>query len=189
MKNNLSIVRQQFAQCVFNHKIHEKAHDRLIECQKKIKWVNIVLLWLILLFIILQIKYPTQSYFSAISIGITVFEILFLFAQKEFSIEEKAIWHKKIAIQYLWLRDKYKNFIVDIMNGLDDWIASSKRDLLQEQYQIISSLSIDTKPLDYVQAQKKLLGKTNTDEEFTRSNDEINRFLPGDLRLTDDNTH
>lgn len=29
MNNNLSIVRQQFAQCVFTHKVHEKAADRL----------------------------------------------------------------------------------------------------------------------------------------------------------------
>jgi len=182
-KNNLSIVRQQFAQCVFNHKTHEKASDRLDALQDKIKWVNIVLLAFVIVFLVLQIKYPDNFLFGSISIAITIFEILFLFIQKEFSIEDRAKEHKKIALQYLGLRDKYKNFVFDIMNHLESEKIVSKRDLLQDQYQIINSLSLQTTYADYEKAQLDLLGKTNKDEQFTWSDAEINRFLPKDLHI------
>ena len=119
-KNNLSIIRQQFAQCVFNHKVHEKASDRLDVVQDKVKWANIVLLALVIVFLILQIKYPYNFLFGSISIIITIFEILFLFIQKEFSIEDRSKEYKKIALQYLGLSDKYKNFVVVVMNDLEN---------------------------------------------------------------------
>lgn len=182
-KENLSIIRQQFAQCVFNHKIHEKASDRLDALQGKVKWINIIILAFVIVFLVLQLKYSDNFIFGGISIAITIFEILFLFVQKEFSIDDKAKEHKKIALQYLGLRDKCKNFVVDIMNNLENEKIISKRDLLQEQYQIISSLSPQTKYEDYTKTQIHLLGKTNTDEEVTWSDAEINRFLPKDLHI------
>lgn len=182
-KNNLSVVRQQFAQCVFNHKIHEKASDRLDALQDKIKWVNIIILAYVIVFLILQIKHPNNFLFGSISIAITIFEILFLFIQKEFSIEGRAKEHKKIALQYLGLRDKYKNFVVDIINHLESEKIVSKRDLLQDQYQIINSLSPQTTYVDYEKAQLDLLGTTNKDEQFTWSDAEINRFLPKNLHI------
>ncbi|OGF22743.1 hypothetical protein A2Y83_03825 [Candidatus Falkowbacteria bacterium RBG_13_39_14] len=106
-KNNLSIIRQQFAQCVFNHKIHEKASDRLDDLQSKVKWMNIIILAFVIVFLVFQLKYPDNFIFGGISIAITIFETLFLFVQKEFSIDDKAKEHKKIALQYLGLRDKY----------------------------------------------------------------------------------
>lgn len=182
-KNNLSIIRQQFAQSVFNNKIHEKACDRIEKIQWKIKWLNIVVLLLVIVFLILQVKYPDDFLFGSISIWITVFEILYLFIQKEFSIEQKAQEHKKIALKYLELRDKYKNFIVDISNWLNNDNLVAKRDLLQEQYNIITWLAPQSDYKDYKNAQLSLLWTNNTDEEFTWSNKEINRFLPKDLHI------
>ncbi len=182
-KNNFSVLRQQFAQCVFNHKIHEKACDRMEKFQSKIKWLNVIVLLFVIVFLLLQTKYPDNSLFGSISIWITVFEILYLFIQKEFSIEQKAQEHKKIALQYLWLRDKYKNFIADIMNDLSNNLVISRRDLLQDQYKIITSLAPQTTYEDYKNAQLTLLWTTNSDEEFTWSDKEINRFLPKDMRI------
>lgn len=183
MNSNLSIIRQQFAQCVFNHKIHEKACDRLEKTQWRIKWISIADLFFVLLFLILQIKFPDNNIFGGISVGLTVFEILFLFFQKEFSIEERAQEHKKIALQFLSLRDKYKNFIVDIINNLSVSEIAWRRDLYQEQYQIITWLSPQTTYADYKKTQLSLLWKLNSDEEFTWSEKEINRFLPKELHL------
>ena len=59
----------------------------------------------------------------------------------------------------------------------------TERDLLQEQYQIVSSLSPQTNYNDYKKAQLALLGKKVSNEEFTWSEEEINRFLPKDLKL------
>ncbi len=181
--NNLSIVRQQFAQCVFNHKIHEKACDRIEKINSKIKWGNMGILSLVIIFLVLQLKFSENFIFGGISISITVFEILFTFIQKEFSFEEKAREHKRIALKFLSLRDKYKNFIADIMNNLEDNKIVSKRDLLLDQYQIISELSPQTSDEDYTSTQLSLFGKTNTDEEFTWSDREINSFLPKELHI------
>ena len=181
-KNNLSIIRQQFAQCVFTHKTLEKASDRLNAVNTKIKWANVIILAFVLVFLILPIKFPQYSFLNNVAIAITVFEILFVYLQKEFSFEDKAIEYKKIALKFLELRDKYKNFILDIMNGLEEKEIIIKRDLLQEQYQLISSLSPQTNYDDYKNAQLALLGENISDEEFTWSDDEIDRFLPKDLR-------
>jgi len=182
-KNNLSIVRQQFAQCVFNHKIHEKACDRLERFNNKIKWGNFILLALVIIVLGLQLYFSKYFISGVISISITVIEIVFLFFQKEFSFEEKAKNSKKIALQYLSLRDKYKNFIADIMNDLDENIVILKRDSFQEQYQIINNLAPQAEPIDYSKSQSSLLKTNNTDEEFTWSDREINSFLPKDLHI------
>lgn len=184
-KNNLSVIRQQFAQCVFTHKVLEKATDRFERVNTKIKWLNIAILGFVLAFLILPIKFSECTFLTDIAIAITVFEILFIYAQKEFSFESRAKEYKKFALKFLELRDKYKNFIVDIMNGSDEKTIITKRDLLQEQYQIISSLSPQTNYDDYQKAQMSLLGKTVSDEEFTWSDEEIDRFLPKELRLVD----
>lgn len=181
-KNNASIIRQQFAQCVFAHKILEKATDRAEGANGKIKYANVVILAFVVIFIILPIKFPEYTLLNNVAISITIFEILFVYMQKEFSFEDRAREYKKFALKFLELRDKYRNFIVDIANELGKEEISIKRDLLQEQYQIISSLSPQTNDDDYKEAQFVLLGNNNSDEEFTWSDEEIDRFLPKELR-------
>lgn len=182
-KKDLTIIRQQFAQCVFSHKVQEKAVERIEKIVTKIKWMNVWLLGFVLIAIILQLKFQQISLLGDFGIAITIFEILFLYLQEEFSFEKKATEHKRAALKYLELRDKYKNFIVDIMNGAEEKKIILKRDLLQEQYQIISDLAPQTEYSDYTKAQLSLFGKTNTDEEFTWSDDEIDLFLPNELKL------
>jgi len=183
MDKNLTIIRQQFAQTVFNHKIQEKAADRNDEYNDYIKYVSIWILFLVLIFFALQIKCPSNWLFWSIWIAITIFEILFQFIQKEFSFSEKAKQHKLTALQYLSLRWKYLNLVWDCFNWLDPKQINLSRDLLQEQYNIISNIAPQTTYDDYKKTQLALLWTTNTDEEFTWSDDEINRFLPKDLHI------
>lgn len=180
---NLSIIRQQFAQCVFTHKVHEKAADRLWKYDNIIKWWNFILWALSISFFVIEIYFKKDFPFGGIAVSIAVFEFLFTFFQKEFLFWEEANAHKKIALQYLALRDKYKNFIADIMNWLSESDIVAKRNLLQEQYQIINQLALQTSYEDYKKAQNSLLGTNNSDEEFTRSDREINRFLPKELHI------
>jgi len=181
---NLAIIRQQFAQCVFNHKIHEKAADRISKYCGYIKISNIIVWCISFLLLILWFISPNIRYLSYIASWIAIFEIMFSFIQKEFPFEDMVQNHKNIAIQYLWLRDKYKNLIADIMNNsIKAEIISERRNQLQEQYQIICSLSPNTAWKDYKNTQLVLLWKEKTDEEFTRSEKEINRFLPNNLHI------
>lgn len=181
--NNLSIIRQQFAQCVFTHKVHEKAADRLLKCDNKIKRWNFILWAVSVSLFILELYFKKDFPFGGFAIWIAIFELLFTFFQKEFLFWEDANSHKKIALQYLALRDKYTNFIADIISGLSEADIIVKRDSLQEQYQIINQLALQTTFEDYKEAQRSLLRENNSDEEFTRSDREINRFLPKELHV------
>jgi SMODS and SLOG-associating 2TM effector domain family 4 len=183
MNNNLSIIRQQFAQTVFNHKIQEKASDRNEKNNDYIKYISIFILFIVLIFFALQIKYPNNWLFWSIWIWITIFEILFQFVQKEFSFSEKAKQHKLTALQYLSLRWKYLNLVWDCFNWVDEQEIILHRDLLQEQYNIISNIAPQTTYDDYKKTQLALLWTTNSDEEFTWSDREINLFLPSDLHI------
>lgn len=182
-KNNLSIVRQQFAQCVFNHKVWEKASDRAKKYDDIFAIMDISVLCLIIVFLILELKFSGSFIFGGISISLGVFDILFKIVQKEFSFKERSKEYKKFALKFLELRDKYKNFLVDIMNDLEDEKVIDKRDLLQNQYQIICDLSLDVNKKDYEEAQLSLLGTMKRDEEYTWSDREINRFLSEELRI------
>src|SRR3989338_8691790 len=114
---NLSIVRQSFANTVFTHKVQEVAADLQGNKALKVKIVNIALVALVLIFLILQLIYTNESVYSYIGIVLSVIEIIFLIFQLSFNFEEKAGLHKNTALKYLELRDKYPNFIADIMNS------------------------------------------------------------------------
>jgi len=183
MKNELAVARQMYAQCVFNHKVHEKACERLESTRNKIKIINIFDLFLILLFLVLQIYFPTNSIFGAISIGLTVFEITFLFMQKEFPFDEKSKEHKRIALRFLSLRDQYLAHISELMSDSIQLEAIKFCDSLMNNYHLICDLAPQTTYKDYQNAQITLLGMTKNGEEYTWSNAEIDRFLPETMRL------
>ena len=83
------------------------------------------------------------------------------------------------------LRDKYRSLIVDIMNDtISEQSLISKRDLLQSEYQVISDLSPQTGGNEYEEAQKRLnMRGVVKSEQFTWSDEEVDRFLPEELRL------
>ncbi len=180
---NLSTVRQSFAQCVFNHKVHECAVEEKNKYSLWIKISNIVLVSLALIFVIIQIKNPTEIHISYIASSITIVEVLFLIIQLFFNFDNQAIQHKNSALSYLELRDEYKIFICDIINEIPKNSIISKRDLLQDKYKTITKLSPQTNSSNYKEAQKKLLGQTESDEQYTWSDKEIDRFLTDELKI------
>lgn len=181
---NLSIARQQFAQCVFTHKVQESAVERNAKYSSRIKWGNIIIVSLTLIFLVLQVFNQKNIVYSYIAAGVTLIEIIFLIVQLNFNFDNKMSEHKDSALKYMALRDKYKNFIVDIVNSsLSDREIRNKRNVLQSEYQIISDTAPETNSKDYGKAQEKLFGKKKNGEEFTWSEDEIDHFLPDTLKL------
>ncbi|QQS59470.1 SLATT domain-containing protein [Candidatus Peregrinibacteria bacterium] len=186
MKNsNLEVVRHSFANTVFTHKVQESAAERTHEYVFWVKFVNILMVALVLLSLSLQLAYLEQPIFSSIGIGLTIAEIIFLIIQLTFSYEAKEVSHKNAAIKYLGLRDRYKNFIADIMDEeISKAELKAKRDAFQTEYQQISDLAPQTCQKDYDKAQEKLNKKgVVKGEEYTWSDEEIDRFLPESLRL------
>lgn len=182
---NLSVVRQSFASTVFTHKVQEVAAENQEKNVLIIKIVNIVLVSIVLLLLVIQAANPDILFFSYIGAGITVAEVIFLVIQLSFSFEQKVIMHKNSALKYMGLRDAYRALIADIMN---DSISAAeivaRRDLLQREYQIISDLAPQTRSKEYTEAQTRLNKRgAVSGEEFTWSDEEIDWFLPENLRL------
>lgn len=182
MDNEIGVARQLFAQCVFNHKINEKACERLEKLAGKIKIINIMDLVLVLIFLVLQIYFPLSNIFGAVSIGLTIFEVAFLFIQKEFPFEDNARDYKKIALRFLKLRDECLALISDLMSTNTKGKLLERRDYLLNQYHTVCDLAPQTDHSDYANAQISLLGEAKDNEEYTWSDMEIDRFLPENLR-------
>ena len=182
---NLSIVKQSFANTVFTHKVQEVAAELQGDKALKVKIANIVLVSLVLIFLILQLIYTNESIYSYVGVALSVIEIIFLIFQLSFNFEEKAGLHKNTALKYLELRDKYRNFIADIMNSrITTKEIRIRRGELQGQYQMICDLAPQTQNKEYQEAQKRLNRKRRVEgEQFTWSSEEIDRFLPEKLRL------
>ena len=77
-KVNLSIVRQSFAAVVWTHKIHMKCVDLLENRNDKLKVWNIVLVSLVLIFTILQVRYPSCEWIYMLSLTLTISEFILL---------------------------------------------------------------------------------------------------------------
>lgn len=184
-RKNLSIVRQSFAQTVFTHKVQEVAAENAGRWALGVKMANIIIVGLALTMLLLQATNPSNLLFSYVGSGIVVGEIIFLIAQLSFNFEQKAISHKNSALKYMQLRDRYRALIADIMNEREppDELLS-RRDLLQQEYQIISDLAPQTNPEEYIEAQRRLhtTGAPGA-EQYTWSDAEIDQFLPENLRL------
>ena len=182
---NLSIIRQSFASTVFTHKVQEVAVEKQEKNVLTIKVVNIVLVSIVLVLLIIQASNPENLLFAYIGAGITVAEVIFLIIQLTFSFEQSVVMHKNSALKYMGLRDAYRSLIVDVMgDSISYEQITSRRDLLQREYQIISDLAPQTGPYEYAEAQKRLNKRgTVQGEEFTWSDEEIDWFLPENLRL------
>lgn len=180
---NLAIVRQSFAQTVFTHKVQEVAAENVGKSALWTRFANISAVAIALIMLLLQVKYPDSIIFSYIGSGITTGEIIFLIVQLSFNFEQLALSHKNSALKYMQLRDKYRALLVDIMNGRPPEELLARRDLLQQEYQIISDLAPQTGPKEYEGAQKRL-GTTGImgGEQYTWSSAEIDQFLPEELR-------
>lgn len=183
--NNLSIVRQSFASTVFTHKVQEVAAENQEKNVSVIKKINIGLVSTVLILLVIQASIPNNLLFTYIGAGVTVAEIIFLIIQLSFSFEQRVIMHKNSALKYMGLRDAYRSLITDIMsNGISTQEVVARRDLLQREYQVICDLAPQTGYNEYSAAQKRLNKRGVVQgEEFTWSDQEIDWFLPENLRL------
>jgi hypothetical protein len=184
-KENLSIIRQSFANAVFTHKAQEVAAEFKEKKIFYIKILNIILVSLVLFLILLQSFYSNIIFLYFISSVIAIIEIIFLITQLTFGLDKQMLIHKNSALKYMGLRDCYRSLIADIMEGnITTKNLKEKRDSLQHEYQIISELAPQTGPQEYKETQKRLNKKGIAQgEEFTWSDEEIDHFLPEDLRL------
>jgi len=164
----------------------------IIELEKRKKLIsNIVIGYAgtTILLLILQVVGLENNYSSLISIVafvglvLTGASLVFELINKE-DLSILMYQQQSTEEKYKSLRDRYMSLIEEIMsNTTDEKTLKIKRDKLLKKYSAIGEYAPVTDYKDYVAAQKSLGLKGNSDEEFTWSNKEIDKFLPKELRL------
>lgn len=178
-KINLQIIRESFGRVVYSYKTYEKECEIQELNAKKFKWVNLVVLTvgssglLGSLITDQSLLLVIGAIFTFAGLGLAIF-------QMSFNPEEKAYKYKQTAHQLWQVREKYTCFIADIMGSkvLPDEIQR-RRDQLLCDLDLIYKNALPTSSKAYAFASTAL----KKDEEFTFSDEEINKFLPKDLWL------
>ena len=184
----LATVRFYFAQCVFMHTIHYAAKARAKNQQKKWNRVTIWIAGVTFLCIILRIcgleftLTPFIQISSYVGLLATGGSMLLSMAQKE-DYCSLMCQHKHIAENYKSLRDRYMMLIMEIMTDKhENSVLNNKAQNFLDEYDRIGRNAPDTTGDDYNETQK-ILGLSGQGEAFTWSDNEIDRFLPLELRL------
>ena len=173
-----SQIREIYGRVVYTHKTHEKCADVLKTRSDFLKFAEIFLSAatttsiLVVLFGDGKLFQLLAALFSTILLGLTLYS-------KDFNLLAIAEKHKQAALNILEIREKLLSLLVDIKIGNKDLeILQLTRDELNEQ--LVNTYRGAPKTINkaYQIASKAL--KEN--EEFTFSDEEIDKFLPESLR-------
>lgn len=97
-----------------------------------------------------------------------------------FNPEEKTEKHRQLAKEMWYVREKYVNLMADIVGEkINDDTMTTRRNNLIEELKLIYKFAPTTSTKAYKKAQEAL--KIN--EELTFSDEEIDQFLPDELKL------
>lgn len=180
-KINLQVIRESFGRVVWTHKTYEKDFEIQESYAKRLKVANLIILsfgsgGLFGAFITnIQCLLIIGAVFTFLGLALAIF-------QMSFNPEEKAFKYKQTAHQLWQVRERYTCLIADMMNQkISPEEAMKKRDHLLSDLDLIYKNALPTSQEAYRRASKAL----KKDEEFTFSDQEINKFLPKDLWLNE----
>ena len=182
-KTNLQVIRESFGRVVYSHKTHEKDAEISSCYATATKWANIILTTITsgTLITTIIINQSILIYVSAVLSSIT---LAFAIFQLSFNPEEKTEKHRQLAKELWYVREKYVNLMADILGEIiNDDTMTTRRNNLIEELNLIYKFAPTTSTKAYKKAQEAL--KIN--EELTFSEEEIDQFLPNELKLKNKN--
>jgi hypothetical protein len=175
-----SQIREIYGRVVYTHKTHEKCADVLKERSDFMKFAEIFLSAATTTSILVVVFGDGKAFqflaalFSTILLGLTLYS-------KDFNLLAIAEKHKQAALNILEVREKLLSLLVDIRIGNKEITQIQQtRDELNEQLVNTYRGAPKTINIAYQIASKAL--KEN--EDFTFSDEEIDKFLPESLRRT-----
>jgi len=177
-KANLQIIRESFGRVVYSHKTHEKDAEIANSQAKITKWINIVLTVFTCGTLISTIA-TNEIILTYVSALFSTFTLAFIIFQLSFNPETKAEKHRQLAKELWYIREKYVNLMADIINGRisDDTIITRRNEIIEEL-----KLIYKFAPITSSKAYKKAQVALKINEELTFSDDEIDQFLPNELK-------
>lgn len=176
-------LRESFGRVVYTHKTQEKCADILLQCQSRIKWVQIILL-AILTGGFISVFFDAGTIGSIIGSAVAAILLAVNLYTKSHDLGEIAQRHRHAAIDIWLIREKYLSLITDLRIGdTPIEVLQRERNLLLSELHSIYSGSPGTWSGAYKQAQSAL----KRDDEMTFSDEEIDALLPVDLRRASQN--
>ena len=175
-----SQIREIYGRVVYTHKTHEKCADLLKNRSDCLKVSEMVLSSLTTTSIIVII-FGDECVSKFLAALFSTALLCLTFYSKDFNLLAIAEKHKHAALDILEIREKLLSLLVDIRIGnIEIEILQQRRDELNEE--LINTYRGAPKTINkaYQNASKAL--KEN--EEFTFSDQEIDKFLPESLRRT-----
>ena len=171
-------LRESYGRVVYAHKTHEKCADLLLARLGRIKWLQIILS------AVTTVGFVGAFFHKevAASIGVVISTVLLAVNSyvKDYPLGEIGEKHRRAARDIWLVREKYLSLIADLRVGL---LAIEeiqlKRDALLEELHDIYVGAPSTNYKAYREAQQALQKM----EDMTFSDEEIDKFLPAQLRL------
>ena len=180
MSNDLTPIlvtaRELYGRVVYSHKVHEKEREIW---SGKVCWmnrVNITLAGITTIFAVISasLKPLWALVVTAISAAASV---SFAIWQASADPAAKEAQHRVAAKEMLWIREQLLLFIGSCQAQTPRPDAQRQLDLLTRELTAVYKFAPDTSPEAYAAAEKMLKSG-----HFTFSDDEIDGFLPMDLR-------
>jgi len=171
-------LRECYGRVVYSHKTHEKCSDILLTRLSNIK------LWQIILSALTTGGF-ISTFFGAgeigTGIGVVVSTLLLVLNAytKNYDLGELAQKHKQAANEIWLIREKYLSLLTDLSMGEKpiEQLQSERDTLLENLHSVYSG-----SPSTTFQAYKKAQEALKTKEDMTFSDEEIDAFLPNELK-------
>lgn len=173
-------LREAFGRVVYSHKTHEKCADSYESSARSVKYGQIVLAALTTGSAVTAILADSQASLILTAL-LSTFQIALNLYTKNVDPGALAERHKEAALKLWNVRESYLSLLVDIRSSFIDLEeARTERDELQNRLAEIYASAPRTTTPGYKAAQKAL----KVAEDLTFSPDEIDAFLPEELRST-----
>ena len=182
--DNISVLEGQLRECygrvVYSHKTHEKCADILLERQGCIKLWQITLSAVVTGGIV-STFFGTKELGAAISAVLSVILLTLNAYTKDYDLGKIAQKHRQAGSDLWIIREKYLSLLTDIRVG-DVALESirAQRDALTEELHSVYAGAPSTNYAAYKKAQEALKKL----EDMTFSDEEIDAFLPKELKRT-----
>ena len=188
MTNEEKILEGQLRECygrvVYTHKTHEKRADALIKKNSCIKWGQIILSAIIAGGVITMFFEFCPEYKKLAEVIVAIISTILLVLNsytKDYDLGAIAQKHRQVAAEIWLIREKYLTLLTALhmkQQSLDE-ICLQRDKLLEDLHSIYSGA-----PSTNFKAYKKAQDALKNMEDMTFSDEEIDKFLPKELRRT-----
>jgi hypothetical protein len=174
-------IRECYGRVVWTHKTQEKCADILFSRNSWFRWGQIVLSALTTTGILTSFCIP-ENWVKIVSAGISFVLVCINMYLKQYDLGAIAQRHADVAVEIWDIRESYLSLLADLrLEGIVDVEGIRKvRDELQGRLKEAYKTAPRTNSKAYTKATKAL----KECEEMTFSDEEIDKFLPKQLRKT-----